>query len=95
MEEQATASVILVSGGYPSSYEKGKIITGLDQIEGSMIFHAGTKMQGNDLVTNGGRVLAITSLGDTFQAALEKSLANAEKINFEGKYYRKDIGFDL
>ncbi len=95
LEEQSTASVILVSGGYPNKYEKGKVITGLDQVEGSMIFHAGTKMQDENLVTNGGRVLAITSLGETFEEALENSLANAKKVNFEGKYYRTDIGFDL
>ena len=96
MDERATASVILVSGGYPGSYEKGKVITGLDQVTGSLVFHAGTKedAEGN-LLTNGGRVLAITSYGDTFQEALQQSLANAEKVQFEGAYYRKDIGFDL
>ncbi|MEL6656322.1 MAG: phosphoribosylamine--glycine ligase [Bacteroidota bacterium] len=96
LEEQSVASVILVSGGYPGSYEKGKAITGLDQVEGSLIFHAGTKL-GEDgaLLTNGGRVLAITSYADTFQDAVAKSLANAEKVSFEGAYFRRDIGFDL
>lgn len=95
MEDRALATVILVSGGYPGSYEKGKIISGVDQITDSIIFHAGTKMNGEELVTNGGRVIAISSFGETFQAALEVSKRNAEKIQFEGKYYRKDIGFDL
>ncbi|MEL7250079.1 MAG: phosphoribosylamine--glycine ligase [Bacteroidota bacterium] len=96
LEEQSVASVILVSGGYPGSYEKGKAIAGLDQVEGSLIFHAGTKL-GEDgaLLTNGGRVLAITSYADTFQEAVAKSLANAEKVSFEGAYFRRDIGFDL
>lgn len=95
IDERAVASIILVSGGYPGKYEKGKVITGLEQIEDSIVFHAGTRQEGGQVLTNGGRVLAITSYGDTFQAALTQSLANAEKVNFEGKYYRKDIGFDL
>lgn len=94
-DERAVATVILVSGGYPGSYEKGKVITGLDDVKGSLIFHAGTKKQNGQIVTNGGRVLAITSYGDSFQVALEQSLANATKVQFEGVYYRKDIGFDL
>ena len=90
------ASVILVSGGYPGSYEKGKTITGLDAVSGSLVFHAGTKNADDGrLVTNGGRVLAITSYGATFQEALEQSLANAEKVEFDGAYFRQDIGFDL
>ncbi|RME94709.1 MAG: phosphoribosylamine--glycine ligase, partial [Bacteroidetes bacterium] len=92
---QATASVILVSGGYPGSYEKGKVITGLEQVEGSLVFHAGTKQVGDKIVTNGGRVLAITSYGDSFREAVDKSLANAAKVHFEGVTYRRDIGFDL
>jgi len=88
-------TVILVSGGYPESYQKGKAITGLENLEDSILVHAGTKMQDNALVTNGGRVLAITSFGDTLQDALSKSLINANKVDFEGKYYRTDIGQDL
>ena len=94
-DERAAATVMLVSGGYPNDYEKGKIITGLDKVRDSLVFHAGTKMVDNKVVTNGGRVLAITSFGKNFREALALSYQNAEKIQFEGKYYRKDIGFDL
>ncbi len=95
IDDRAVASVILVSGGYPGSYEKGKVISGLDAVEGSLVFHAGVREENGQLLTNGGRVLAVTSYGDTFQDALDTSLANAEKIQFDGVYYRKDIGFDL
>lgn len=94
-DERAAATVILVSGGYPDAYEKGKMITGLEQVEGSIVFHAGTKSMGNQIVSNGGRVLAITSYGKDFHEALQLSYKNAEKIQFNNKYYRKDIGFDL
>lgn len=90
-----TASVMLVSGGYPGLYEKGKEITGLDQVDGSLLFHAGTKEVDGRIVTNGGRVLVVTSFGETMERALMKSYENAEKIRFEGNYYRRDIGFDL
>lgn len=95
MDPRYAATVMLVSEGYPGSYEKGKVITGLDRVSGSMVFHAGTKQVDTMIVTNGGRVLAVTSLGDTMEEALKQSYVNAEKIQFEGKYYRKDIGFDL
>ena len=95
LDEQTVTTVMLVSGGYPGSYEKGKEITGLDQVEDSVVFHAGTKSEGDQVVTSGGRVIAVSSYGDTMEEALKKSYKNAEKINFEGKYYRKDIGFDL
>jgi phosphoribosylamine--glycine ligase len=95
IKEQAAASVILVSGGYPASYEKGKVITGLETVTGSLVFHAGTRREGEQIRTNGGRVLAITSYGGTFQEAVAKSLENAAKVQFEGVYYRRDIGFDL
>ncbi len=94
-DPRAAAAVIVVSGGYPGAYEKGKAIRGVEETEGSLIFHAGTKMDGDELVTNGGRVIAITSYGDDFQAALAISNKNAEVIQFEGKNFRKDIGFDL
>lgn len=94
-DERAAAAIIVVSGGYPQAYEKGKKITGVEQTEGSLIFHAGTRTDGDDLLTNGGRVIAITSYGETFQDALEISNQNAEIIQFEGKNYRRDIGFDL
>lgn len=91
----AATTVMLVSGGYPGDYEKGKLITGLGEASGSLIFHAGTQEQGGEIVTNGGRVIAITTCAENFQAALSVSLENAEKIDFENKYFRKDIGFDL
>ena len=95
IDEDTAATIMLVSGGYPEKYEKGKVISGLDDIDGSIVFHAGTKQEEDAVLTNGGRVLAITSFGKNIEAALSKSFANSEKINFEKKYYRKDIGFDL
>jgi phosphoribosylamine--glycine ligase len=94
-EERAAATIILVSGGYPEAYEKGKVISGIDDVEGSIVFHAGTREENGQILTNGGRVIALTSFGATFQEAVAQSLANAQKINFEGKYFRRDIGFDL
>ena len=95
IDERAVASVILVAGGYPGSYEKGNVITGLENVTGSLVFHAGVREEDGQLLTNGGRVLAVTSYGDNFRDALDTSLANAAKIHFDGVYYRKDIGFDL
>lgn len=95
IDEQSAATLILVSGGYPEAYEKGKELTGLNEKSDSMIFHAGTAFRDEKIVTNGGRVLAISSFGKTYKEALEKSYQTAEKINFEGMYYRRDIGFDL
>ena len=95
INEDTATTVILVSGGYPEKYEKGKVITGLEDVENSIAFHAGTKNSEDAILTNGGRVLAITSFGKDIENALSKSFANAEKISYEGKYYRKDIGFDL
>jgi phosphoribosylamine--glycine ligase len=92
---ETATTVMLVSGGYPEAYEKGKVISGLDQVDQSIVFHAGTKMQGNDMVTSGGRVMAITSFGDSIQDALSKSYRNIDKIHFDQMNYRKDIGFDL
>ncbi len=93
---KTATSVMLVSGGYPQKYPKGKIITGIDNIEDGIVFHAGTKIdeQGH-LVTNGGRVLTTTTLGNSIEEALSISNRNAERIQFEGKYYRHDIGKDL
>lgn len=94
VDEYAT-TVMLVAGGYPEAYDKGMLMTGFDQVDESILFHAGTKAKDGEIVSNGGRVIAITSYGNTMQDALSKSFANAQKINFEGKYYRRDIGFDL
>lgn len=95
IDQRVATTVMLVAGGYPAEYEKGKLITGLERINDSIIFHAGTKQNGNDIVTNGGRVIAVTSYGSTMQEALEKSFKNAKKISYEKKYYRQDIGADL
>ncbi len=94
-DPRSATTVMLVSGGYPSSYEKGKAITGVSGISNSIVFHAGTKLEKDVLLTNGGRVIAVTSFGEDFKTALTISQENAERIDFEGKYYRKDIGFDL
>lgn len=96
IDPRYATTVMMVSGGYPGSYEKGKVITGLDKITDSIVFHAGTKTNdGNNVVTSGGRVLSITSLGDNLLEALALSYKNIGEIDFEQKYYRKDIGLDL
>jgi phosphoribosylamine---glycine ligase len=97
IDHRFCTTVFLVSGGYPGDYEKGKIISGLENIKDSLIFHAGTKKDSsaNATLTNGGRVIAITSFGETMNEALEKSYKNARLINFKGKYYRRDLGRDL
>jgi phosphoribosylamine--glycine ligase len=95
LDDRTVTTVMLVSGGYPGSYEKGKRISGLEQVEDSVVFHAGTKADEEKVLTSGGRVIAVSSYGATMQDALRKSYLNAEKIKFEGKYYRSDIGFDL
>ena len=94
-DPRAAVTVMLVSGGYPGDYEKGKVITGLDKVENSIVFHAGTKESNGNIVTNGGRVIAVSSYGVDKDEALAQSFANAKIIDFEGKYFRKDIGFDL
>ena len=95
ISEEVATTVMLVSGGYPENYKKGMEVTGLKEVEGSTLFHAGTTNNEEKIETNGGRVLAITSFGKDINEAIDKSFENAEKIHFEGKYYRKDIGFDL
>lgn len=96
IDELTAVTVMLVADGYPSHYEKGKVITGLEEVEDSLVFHAGTKINSDgQAITNGGRVLAVTSVGANMNNALGKSYRNIRHIEFEGKYYRKDIGFDL
>lgn len=95
LDPRTAVTVMLVSGGYPGSFEKGKIISGIENCEGSLIFHAGTSQKNNDTITSGGRVIAITSLGNSISDALTVTMQNAEKINYDSKYYRRDIGMDL
>ena len=94
-DERAAVCVMLVSGGYPQTYAKGYEIIGLDQIEDSVVFHAGTKMQNGKVVTNGGRVIAVSSYGKDKSEALQNSFTQAQKIEFTDKYFRRDIGQDL
>nr|WP_321229364.1 phosphoribosylamine--glycine ligase [uncultured Psychroserpens sp.] len=95
IDERAATTIMLVSGGYPEAYEKGKEITGLENVEGSIAFHAGAILKDDKIVTSGGRVMAITSYGNTYQEAIKKSYQNIDKLHFDKMNYRKDIGFDL
>lgn len=95
LDHRTATTVMLVSGGYPEAYEKGKVISGFDKVQESLVFHAGTQIKEGKVVTNGGRVMAITSFGDDFKQALKKSYQNIEKLHFDKMNYRKDIGFDL
>jgi len=95
IDHRAATTVMLVSGGYPEAYEKGKVITGLDKVVDSIPFHAGSILQDGKILTSGGRVMAITSFGDTYQEAIKKSYQNIDKLHFDKMNYRKDIGFDL
>ena len=94
-DERAAVCVMLVSGGYPQSYKKGYPITGIDEVEGSIVFHAGTALKNGQVVTNGGRVIAVSSYGKDKAEALAKSFQEAQKIKFTDKYFRSDIGADL
>ena len=94
-DSRSAATVMMVSGGYPGDYEKNKIITGTEKVDNSIVFHAGTTLKDGNVVSAGGRVLSISSYGNSFPEALEQSYQNAAKINFEGSYYRKDLGSDL
>ena len=95
IDPRSAATIMVVSGGYPEEYEKGKEIFGLDKIEDSLLFHAGTTLENGKTVTNGGRVLAITSFGNGFEEAIKKSYQNIALLHFDKMYFRKDIGFDL
>ena len=93
--DKSAATIMVVSGGYPEEYVNGKVISGIENVTDSIVFHAGTKKDNETIITNGGRVLAVTSLGDNFEEAIKKSYQNIEKLDFDTMYYRKDIGFDL
>jgi len=95
IDTRTAATVMVVAGGYPEEYGKGDAISGLENVEGSIAFHAGTKNDNGKVVTNGGRVIAVTSYGNGFEEAIKKSYQNIDKLHFDKMYYRKDIGFDL
>jgi len=95
IDVRSATTVMVVSGGYPEAYEKGKVITGIENIEDSIVFHAGTALKNGDVVTNGGRVIAVTSFDQDFKKAIKKSYQNINKLQFDRMYFRTDIGFDL
>jgi phosphoribosylamine--glycine ligase len=95
VDERSATTIMVVSGGYPEEFEKGKVITGIENITDSIVFHAGTKLENNQVLSNGGRVLTVTSYGDNFEEAIKKSYQNIAKLQFDKMYFRKDIGNDL
>lgn len=95
LDSRTATTVMMVAGGYPGDYEKGEIITGLENVNDAMAFHAGTKNNGSDVVTNGGRIIAFTAFGNSIEEAIAKSYAAANAVTFDGCYFRKDIGQDL
>lgn len=95
IDPRSATTIMVVSGGYPEEYDKGFAISGIENIKDSLVFHAGTKLENGQVVTNGGRVLAVTSFGTTYQEAIKKSYQNINKLHFDKMYFRKDIGFDL
>ncbi|HTI59733.1 phosphoribosylamine--glycine ligase [Mucilaginibacter sp.] len=95
ISNRTAATVVMVAGGYPGEYLKNKVITGIENVRDSKVFHAGTSMQGDDIITTGGRVLAVSSLQDNLFDALQQATADASRIYWDGMYFRKDIGFDL
>ena len=95
LDTRAAATIMLVSGGYPEAYEKGEVISGIEDVSGSIVFHAGTAMKDGDVVTSGGRVIAVTSMDEDYKEAIKKSYQNIEKLSFNRMNFRTDIGFDL
>ncbi|MCM4159200.1 phosphoribosylamine--glycine ligase [Antarcticibacterium flavum] len=95
IKKESAVTVVLVSGGYPEDYEKSKEISGLDNVDGSVVYHAGTTQKDGKILSSGGRVLAVTSFGKDYKEALKKSYQNVDKLHFDKMYYRKDLGFDL
>ena len=95
IDERSATTLMVVSGGYPEDYEKGKVILGIEKVADSIVFHAGTKLENGQVVSNGGRVMAVTSFGENFQEAIKKSYQNIDKLHFDKMYFRKDIGKDL
>ena len=95
IDSQSAATIMVVSGGYPEEYVNGKVISGIESVTDSIVFHAGTKVDNGQIISNGGRVLAVTSLGVNFEEAIKKSYQNIDKLHFDTMYFRKDIGFDL
>lgn len=95
IDPRTCVTVVMVSGGYPGNYQKNKVIHGLDEVKGSIVFHSGTRREDNRLLTSGGRVCCITSLADDMHEALQMSYQNIQRIHFDDCYYRRDIGFDL
>jgi phosphoribosylamine--glycine ligase len=95
IDSQSAATIMVVSGGYPEEYVNGKAISGIETVSDSIVFHAGTKSENGKVISNGGRVLAVTSLGINFEEAIKKSYQNIDKLHFDTMYFRKDIGFDL
>jgi phosphoribosylamine--glycine ligase len=95
VDERSATTIMVVSGGYPEEFEKGKVISGLENITDSIVFHAGTKLENNQVLSNGGRVLTVTSYGDNFEEAIKKSYQNIAKLYFDKMYFRRDIGNDL
>ena len=95
IDSRSATTIVLVSGGYPEDFEKGKEISGIDTVSDSLVFHAGTRLEWGKIISNGGRVLAVTSFGEDFESATKKSYQNIDKLHFDRMYFRKDIGFDL